>query len=89
MSILSVNNISPIGSGTSVTINSAATLVLNNANSSGIVTTTQLAVTGISTFTGDVNVGTSQASGIILTSPNGTKYRLIVANDGTLSTTAA
>ena len=46
-------------------------------------------VTGISTFSGDVNVGTSQASGVILTSPNGTKYRLVVANDGTLSTTAA
>ena len=26
--------------------------------------------------------------GLILTSPNGTKYRLVVADDGTLSTTA-
>jgi len=40
MSILSVDNISPIGSGTSVTVNSAATLVLNNANSTGVVTAT-------------------------------------------------
>ena len=40
MSILSVDNISPIGSGTSVTVNSAATLVLTNANSTGVVTAT-------------------------------------------------
>ena len=44
MSILSVDNISPIGSGTSVTINNAATLVLNNLN-----------VAGVSTFTGLVD----------------------------------
>ena len=43
--------------------------------------------TGIN-VTGDVKVGTSQAQGVILTSPNGTEYRLVVANDGTLSTTA-
>jgi len=43
--------------------------------------------TGIN-VTGDIKVGTSQAQGVILTSPNGTEYRLIVADDGTLSTTA-
>ena len=71
---------------------------INTTSHVGIGTTTadaaltvrgNVKVTGISTFTGDVNVGTSQASGVILSSPNGTKYRLIVANDGTLSTTAA
>ena len=40
MSIVSVDNIQPIGSGTSVTVNSAATLVLNNVNSTGVVTAT-------------------------------------------------
>ena len=40
MSILSVDNISPIGSGTSVTINNAATLVLNNVSIAGVTTTT-------------------------------------------------
>ena len=40
MSIVSVDNIQPIGSGTSVTVNSAATLVLNNANSTGVITAT-------------------------------------------------
>ncbi|MEC8551327.1 MAG: hypothetical protein VXY93_12600, partial [Pseudomonadota bacterium] len=48
-----------------------------------------VSIAGVTTVTGDVNVGTSQASGVILTSPNGTRYRLVVANDGTLSTTAA
>ena len=38
MSILSVDNISPIGSGTSVTVNNAATLVVNNFNASGVST---------------------------------------------------
>jgi len=37
---------------------------------------------------GDVYVGSSQATGVVLTSPNGTKYRLVVADNGTLSTTA-
>ena len=37
---------------------------------------------------GDVRVGNSNSQGIILTSPNGTQYRLVVANDGTLSTSA-
>ena len=38
MSILSVDNISPIGSGTSVTVNSAATLVVNNVSVAGVTT---------------------------------------------------
>ena len=43
--------------------------------------------TGI-TVTGDARVGTSQSAGVILTSPNGTEYRLIVADNGTLSTSS-
>ena len=46
MSVLSVDNISPIGSGTSVTVNSAATLVLTNANSSGVITATSFVGSG-------------------------------------------
>jgi len=60
MSILSVDNISPIGSGTSVTINNAATLVLNNVS-----------VAGVSTFTGNIDAngaldvnGTSTITGV-------------------------
>ena len=37
---------------------------------------------------GDIYVGYGQTTGVVLTSPNGTKYRLVVANDGTLSTSA-
>ena len=46
MSIVSVDNIQPIGSGTSVTVNSAATLVLNNANSTGVITATSFSGSG-------------------------------------------
>ena len=37
---------------------------------------------------GDISVGVSTSHGVILTSPNGTQYRLIVNNDGALSTVA-
>ena len=67
MSILSVDNISPIGSGTSVTVNSAATLVLNNANSTGVITAT--------TFVGAL---TGTASGNP-TLANGSDNRVITA----------
>jgi hypothetical protein len=46
MSIVSVDNIQPIGSGTSVTVNSAATLILNNVNSTGVVTATSFVGSG-------------------------------------------
>ena len=38
---------------------------------------------------GDVKVGVNTSHGVILTSPNGTQYRLIVNNSGVLSTTPA
>lgn len=44
--------------------------------------------TAPSTFAGDLEI-TDDEKGLILTSPNGTRYRLAVANDGTLSTTPA
>jgi len=47
-----------------------------------------LNVSGISTFSGNVRVGVDTSSGVILTSPNGTQYRLIVDDSGTLSTVA-
>ena len=37
---------------------------------------------------GDAKVGSSQSAGVILTSPDGTEYRIIVANGGALSTSA-
>ena len=59
---------------------------LNVSGSVGIGTTnasSKLTVRG-----GDISVGVSTSHGVILTSPNGTQYRLIVANNGTLSTVA-
>jgi len=67
MSIVSVDNIQPIGSGTTVTVNSAATLVLNNANSTGVITAT--------TFVGAL---TGTASGNP-TLANGSDNRVITA----------
>lgn len=43
--------------------------------------TSKLQVTG-----GDIRVGLNTSQGLILTSPNGTKYRLFVDDSGTLST---
>lgn len=48
----------------------------------------ELSVSGVSTFSSDVRVGVNTSSGIILTSPNGTQYRLIVSDAGVLSTVA-
>jgi hypothetical protein len=56
-------------------------------NGSNTVTIGSSAVTD-NYFNGDIHAGTSSANGIILTSPNGTKYRLTVENDGSLTTTS-
>ena len=62
-----------------------------------VITTTSTGLVGIGTTNptekltvreGDISVGVSTAHGIILTSPNGTQYRLIVADTGALNTTA-
>ena len=58
MSILSVDNISPIGSGTSVTINSVATLEVNKLNASGISTFNNIVdVTGSNSTYATVRLG--------------------------------
>ena len=48
----------------------------------------QLTVSGLSTCKSDVYVGINTDRGIVLTSPNGTAYRLIVSNAGALSAVA-
>ena len=48
----------------------------------------QLTVAGISTCKSDVYVGINTDRGVILTSPNGTAYRLIVSNAGAVSAVA-
>ncbi len=71
MSIVSVDNIQPIGSGTSVTVNSAATLVLNNVNSTGVVTATS--------FVGNLT-GTASANAVLSGSTNNTLVTVTGAN---------
>ena len=47
-----------------------------------------LTVSGLSTCKSDVYVGINTDRGVVLTSPNGTAYRLIVSNAGALSAVA-
>ncbi len=55
----------------------------------GIGTTTlSLPSSKMEVFGGDVRVGVNTSHGVVMTSPNGTKYRLLVNDDGTLTTTA-
>ena len=56
------------------------------ATVTGTIETQQLNVSGVSTFQSDVKVGVNTSVGLVLTSPNGTAYRLLVDNAGTLST---
>ena len=70
------------GSGTNYWVSTTAGI--HTLSSVGIGTTnptSTLTVRG-----GDVSVGINTSQGVVLTSPNGTKYRLMVENDGTLKT---
>lgn len=64
----------------------ATDLIFANSSSVGIGTTNP--TSKLSVIGGDISVGISTSNGIVLTSPNGTKYRLIVSDAGTLSTVA-
>ena len=62
------------------------------SNASGIHTTSNVGIgttnptTKLDVRGGDMRVGVNTSQGVILTSPNGTKYRLIVSDAGVLST---
>ena len=58
-------------------------VIVGNGYSVGIGTTNP--TDKLTVRDGDISVGVSTAHGIILTSPNGTRFRLIVADDGTIS----
>jgi len=72
MSILSVDNISPIGSGTSVTVNNSATLVVNNLNVSGVSTSGSVIVKN-----GNLELGSTSGTDSIIHTTNaaGILYR--------------
>ena len=69
-------------SGTALQVSDGSAQLYNN-NSKKLETIG----TGVTVF-GDAYIGSDNSAGVIQTSPNGTAYRLTVANDGTLSTTA-
>lgn len=91
-----VKEINIIGSSGTPTIESPGILNLDavtvaistNVTVGGLATASQLNVTGISTFSGNVFVGIDTSVGVVLRSPNGTSYKLIVDDSGVLSTTA-
>jgi len=74
----------------------AAASILNVGVAGTVITSTSEGKIGINSTSpsrtvdvvGDVKVGINTSQGIILTSPNGTQYRLIVDDTGTLSTVA-
>ncbi len=96
----SFSNLS-VTDGTNVTSITPSSITVGNIQfSNNEITTTsgdiEINPSGISStrVVGDLNVdggnlfvGVSTSYGLVLTSPNGTKYRLIVDNSGTLSTT--
>lgn len=60
-------------------------VIVGTGYSVGIGTT--IPTSKVTVIDGDVSVGINTSYGIVLTSPNGTPYRLIVDDDGNLSTT--
>ena len=93
MSILSVDNISPIGSGTSVTVNSAATLVVNNVSIAGVTTMSgNLTISNTAPViklvdtdsNSDFSIYGSQGVFNIYDETN-TASRLTIASDGTIT----
>lgn len=75
------------GSFTQINIGPTAgvgTVSINSGTNVGIGTT--IPVSKLEVQGGDIKVGVNTSQALILTSPNGTKYRLIVNNAGALST---
>lgn len=60
--------------------------VASSLTAPNVTVNTNLKLEGTGNSSGDFSVGISTAAGVILTSENGTKYRLIVSNSGVLTT---
>ena len=82
MSILSVDNMSPIGSGTTVTVNKSVTLESGNTNITGVCTATTFsgAVSGTTgtfsalTVSGNINVTSSDPTIVFVDSDNNSDF---------------
>lgn len=83
-----------IGGSTLSSAGVTTTSTLNVGTGGTVITTTAAGLVGIGStnptykldVNGSVKVGIDTSAGVILTSPNGTKYQLFVENDGTLKT---
>jgi hypothetical protein len=86
------DNISGISTATNIDLHYG--LYVQQPSGSNIVSLTKSGNVGLGTtnptvkleVNGSVRVGVDTSAGVILTSPNGTKYQLFVENDGTLKT---
>ena len=69
-------------------VGSAVTAADSGLDAMNVKVGTALTVVGVSTMSGLVNVGVDTSVGVVMTAANGTRYRLFVENDGSLSTIA-
>ena len=69
-------------------VGTAQTINAGGFNGTNVRVGAALTVVGVSTFSALVNVGVDTSVGVVMTAANGTRYRLIVENDGSLSTVA-
>lgn len=83
--VLTVPNIQLSSSG--LTVGTGGTVITTTSGGRVGVGTIN-PVSKLSVVGGDASVGINTSQGIILTSANGTRYRLFVENDGTLKTVA-
>ena len=81
-------NTAGIATAQRVIIGAAVTAADSGLDALNVNVGTALTVVGVSTFSGQVNVGVDTSVGVIMTASNGTRYRLIVEDDGSLSTVA-
>jgi hypothetical protein len=84
--VANTSNISGISTTSRLNVGIGGTVI--TTLTSGRVGINSTIPSGTLDVVGDVKVGINTSQGLILTSPNGTRYRLVVANDGTLSTVA-
>ena len=80
--VTGITTVSEIKIGAAVTAASSGLDALN------VNVGTALTVVGVSTMSGLVNVGVDTSVGVVMTAANGTRYRLFVENDGSLTTIA-